>query len=127
MAIAPRRANATHGIDQKSCLWWTNIGDTEGAVEDALIDGKGAETDGEGVAMDVGDKDEEGEIDLTDRAELTDLEVCTNTTSSFHRVCNNNTKIHYCALCKQKMLQFAVQVHYHETHTVRVEREEEEG
>ena len=77
--------------------------------------------------MDDGVEDEKGGIDLTDRAESTDLEVRINTNSSFHKLLNVNTKIYCCVLCKQKMLQFAVQVHYHETHTVHIEREEEEG
>ena len=104
-----------------------DIGGMEGAVEDSLIDEEGAEADGEGVAMDGGNKDKEGEINLMDTAELTDLKVRINNNSSFHRLHNVNTKIHYCVLCKQKMLQFVVQVHYHETHTVRVESVDEEG
>ena len=104
----------------------TYVAYLQGTVEDALLDGERAEVGEEDVALCESDEDKEGEIDLTNMAELTDPEVRINNNSSFHRLCNVNIQIHCCVLCKQTMLQFAVQVHYHKTHTVHMEREKEE-
>ena len=99
----------------------------EGAAENALMDGEGEGADGDGVAEDDDDEDEEeeDEINLMEAAELTDLEVHINNNRSYHGFNNVNTKIHCCTKCNQRMLQFAVQVHCHETHTVHAEKKEE--
>ena len=95
----------------------------EGAVE-SVTDGEGEGEDGDD--MEVGgneeDKDEEeGEIDLTATAELTDIELRINSNMSYHGLDGVDTKIHACVKCNQRMLQFAVQVHCNETHTVYAE------
>ena len=106
----------------------TDIDGTEGAIEDVLKDKKGDEADEEGIGMDGGEKEEEeGEIDLADTVELMDLKDRINNNSSFHRLPNIDTKIHRCVLCKQRMLQFVVYVHCHETHTVHVEGRRRRG
>ena len=98
----------------------------EGTVENILMDGEGKGADGEGVVGDdEEEEEEEGEINLIESAELADLEVRINNNRSYPGLKDVNTKIHCCTKCNQRMLQFAVQVHCHETHTVHAEKKEE--
>ena len=100
----------------------------EGAAENVLMDGEGEGADGDGVAVDDNEEEEEeGEINLMETAELTDLEVRINNNRSYHGLNDVNTQIHCCTKCNQRMLQFAVQAHCHETHTVHAETEEGEA
>ena len=73
------------------------------------------------------EEEEEGEIDLTATAELTDLELRINNNMSYHGLNGVDTKIHACTKCNQRMLQFAVQVHCNETHTVHAEMDEDKA
>ena len=60
-------------------------------------------------------------------AALTDLEREIHGSTNFHGFGSLDTRVGVCAICKQRLLQFAMKVHCHEIHEVHTEVDVEEG
>ena len=102
------------------------LGGEEGvAEEDGVVGGVGG---ADGVAMMRSDGREEDERDgYSATAALTDLEREINGSTVFHGFGSLDTRVGVCAICKQRLLQFAMKVHCHEIHEVHAEVDVEEG
>ena len=82
----------------------------------------------DGVAMMRSGGREEDERDgYSATAALTDLEREINGSTVFHGFGSLDTRVGVCAICKQRLLQFAMKVHCHEIHEVHAEVDVEEG
>lgn len=101
--------------------------------------GKQGGADDDGVGGDVGGADEDavrrqtsgeervGGTVLPATASLTDLEIRINNNHVFHNFETLNTRVHSCAVCGCRILQFVMEVHQHETHEMHVQEDGDNG
>lgn len=92
--------------------------DDDDAADDA--DAAGEDGDERDVELDLVEE-EDGEEDAPVSAVLTDLETQINSNDALHCKPGLNTHVHACKICGIRLLDFAMKIHCHESHSVIVE------
>ena len=99
------------------------VGDEEGNADGHSVGGDVDGTDGDIVSRRLGrEEEEEDGFICSVTTELTDLENKVNSNLAIHAFKMLDTQVHLCAICKCRLLQFAMVVHHHETHEVDIQR-----